>query len=253
MDAHVHVTLVANRHDGFEEILHVGAELRLVDALVEGEELAELLHGSLVVLGEIAADETLRLDDDVLHKLVVFLGRHGHCQCIRLFQHVAPLANAGGKLEVRPLLACFLALEDVDVEIGKLGIVEKEVVGSVGVLVHQVGACPVEHGHEVVADGVYSFCRKVAQAFLIDLYLMVAVGAAIFYRLQNRQAFNHAPTHAVALDICSQVVDFLARPHFAKGHVVKCGDNSLNANLSEHGKGDRVFLAKPSPCFFHVA
>ena len=61
MDAHVHAVFLASGHDGLEEILHVLAQLGLVDALVEIEELAELLHGSLVVLAEVAADEALGL------------------------------------------------------------------------------------------------------------------------------------------------------------------------------------------------
>ena len=54
MHAHVHVAFVADRHDSFEEVFHVGAELCLVDAFVELEEVAELLDRSLVVLTEVA-------------------------------------------------------------------------------------------------------------------------------------------------------------------------------------------------------
>jgi len=66
VNTHVHVALLANRHDGLEEVLHVGTQLSLVDAFVQVEELTELLYGSLVVLAEVTANKTLSLDDDIL-------------------------------------------------------------------------------------------------------------------------------------------------------------------------------------------
>ena len=53
VNTHVHVALLANRHDSLEEVLHVGTQLSLVDALIQVEELAELLYRSLVVLAEV--------------------------------------------------------------------------------------------------------------------------------------------------------------------------------------------------------
>ena len=77
VDTHVHPAFLACRHDSFEEILHVGLQLRLVDAFVEIQELVEKFQGMFVVLAEIAADKALCLDDDILYELVVALGRHG--------------------------------------------------------------------------------------------------------------------------------------------------------------------------------
>ena len=51
--AHVHTVFLTGRHDGLEEVFHVGTQLCLVDAFVEVEEVAELLDRSLVVLAEI--------------------------------------------------------------------------------------------------------------------------------------------------------------------------------------------------------
>ena len=67
MNAHIHVAFLAGWHDGLQEILHVGAELCLVDTFVKVKEIAELLDGSIVVLTEVSADEALCLDDDRLH------------------------------------------------------------------------------------------------------------------------------------------------------------------------------------------
>ena len=70
-------------------------------------------------------------------------------------------------------------------------------------------------------------------------------------RLRYRQTLYYAPAHAIALDILSQVTDFLARPYLAEGNVVQCRDDALNTNLSQLCKRYLVFLAKPSPCSFH--
>ncbi len=85
MHAHIHIALVAYGHDGRKEILHVLAQLVAVDTLVQGEQLAEQLYRMLIALLEVAAHEALRLDDDVLDKLVLLLGRHGLPQFLHLF------------------------------------------------------------------------------------------------------------------------------------------------------------------------
>ena len=84
MYAHIHATLLAGRHDSLEEVFHVFAQLLLVYSFIQIEELAELLDRSLVVLAKVAADEALRLDDDILYQLMVFLGRHRFSQLIAL-------------------------------------------------------------------------------------------------------------------------------------------------------------------------
>ena len=175
---------------------------------------------------------------------MLLLGRHGFGQLVALGEYVTSLTHVGGELERAP--------QDIDVEVGKLGIVEVEVRRAVGVRVQQVGTCPVEHGHEVVADGVDTFCRKIAQRLLIHLNLVVAVGTAVLDGLYYGQALYHTPAHAVALDVLTEVTNFLACPYFAEGYVVQSGDDALNANLSQHGKRYLILLAKPTPGSFHI-
>ena len=115
----------------------------------------------------------------------------------------------------------------------------------------QVGARPVQYGHEVVADAMNAFGRQVAQAFLVDFNLVVTVRTAILDGLYDRQALDHTPAHAVRFDIFTQVANLFARPDFTKGYVVQGSDNALDTDLSQHGKGNLVLLAKPSPCSFH--
>ena len=120
------------------------------------------------------------LDDNGLHQFVILLRGHRLCQLVALCQYVTTFAPALGELELGPLLAGTLALQDVDVEVSKLGIVEVEVRSAVRIIVEQIGASPVEYRHEVVADAVDAFCREVAQRLFIDFDLMVAVGTSVF-------------------------------------------------------------------------
>jgi len=238
--AHVHAVFLAGGHDGGQEVAHVLPEPRLVYALVEGEQLAEQLHGALLVLGDVAAHEALRLHDDAVHELGVVLGRERGLQLRHL-----------GERGLVPVSLGPLALEDVDVEVGELRAGEIEVGAAVGVGVVEVGARPVQHGHEIVANGVDALQREVFQALLVALYLLVAVGAAILDALHHGERLHHAPAHAVALYVVPEVADALAGPHFAVGHVVQGGDDALHANLPQHGEGDLIALAKPSPSLFH--
>ena len=78
---------------------------------------------------------------------------------------------------------------------------------------------------------MYAFGGKIAQALLVALYLLVAVWASVFNALHHRQALHHAPAHAVAFDIFTQVAYLFAAPYFAQRHVVKCGHDALHAYL----------------------
>ena len=213
--AHVHIAFLARRHNSFQEVFHVFAKLLFADALIELQEVAELLDGGLVGLREVARDESLCLDNDVLYQLVILFGSHRLGQLVGFGQHVASLTDARRKFKLSPFLACACALEYIDVEIGKLGIVEVEVCRSVRILVSQIGACPVQYGHEVVAYRVYALCRQVAKRLLVHLNLLVAVWTGILDGLHYGEAFYHAPTHAVRLDIFAQLTNLLACPYLA--------------------------------------
>ncbi len=249
MDTHVDVVLLADRHDSLEPVLHVSLELLLVDAIVEFEEVAELLHRSRVTLAEVARYKALSLDDDILDHGMIELRSSGLLYLVSLSHEVAsPLMLLG---ERSPVGTRSLTLEDVDVEIGKLSPVHVEVVSPVRVVVGEVGTSPVEHRHEVVADALHTLFAEVAEALFVDLNLFVAVGTRIFDSLDNRKRLYDAPSHAETLDVFLQFVDFLLSPHLTQGHIVKSGNDALHTNLSELGKSNLILLAKPTPSSFH--
>ncbi len=135
VNTHVHVALLTDRHDGFQEIFHVGTELCFVDTFVEVEELTEFLDRSLVVLREITRYETLCLDDDILHQLMFLLRCHRLGKLVTLCQHVTfyLLSLLVSHFEGSPFLSGTLTLEDIDVEISELRIVEIKVCRTVRV------------------------------------------------------------------------------------------------------------------------
>ena len=174
----------------------------------------------------------MRLDHDILYELMILLGCHRLGQFVAFSQYVASLADAFRELECSPFLACTLTLQDIDVEVGKLGIVEVEVRCTVGIVVEQIGASPVEHGHEVVADAMDAFCREVAQRLFVYFNLLVAVGTAVLDGLHHGQRLDNAPAHAVALNIFAEVANLLACPYFAKRYIVQGSDDTLYTDLS---------------------
>ena len=96
----------------------------------------------------------------------------------------------------------------------------------------KVGTCPVEHRHEVVTDAVDALSGQIAQRLLIHLYLIISVGTTVFNGFYYRQALHNAPSHAVALDILTQLVYLRPCPHFAEWHVMKGCYDALDAYLS---------------------
>ena len=80
------------------------------------------------------------------------------------------------------------------------GLLDSEVAAAVGIVVKQVGAGPVEHGHEVVANGMDTLGCEVAQALLVNINLFIAVGTSILDCFGHGQRLDDAPTHAVTLD-----------------------------------------------------
>ena len=250
MHAHVHPALLANRHDGTQEVLHVLTKLILCDAVVERKQLTEEFYRLLVVFADVAAYKTLGLHDYVLHKLMLVLGGHLLPKGIDLGKDVAVRSHAWN-LEPGPFLTGTLTADYVYVEICKFRIREIQIRGSVRIRVLKIGAGPVEHRHEVVADRVDAFCREVTQAFLVVLYQLIPVRTAVLYAFAHRQGLHNRPAHAVALYIFTKVTDLFTRPHLAVRHVVKGGHYALHTYLAKHIKGYAVLATEPSPGLFH--
>ena len=95
----------------------------------------------------------------------------------------------------------------------------------------KVGACPVKHRHEVIANTLHTLSGEIAHRSLIHLDLFVAVWSAILYGLHHGQTFHHRPSHTVRLDIFSEVAYLLACPYFAERYVVQCRYDAFDTDL----------------------
>ena len=149
------------------------------------------------------------------------------------------------------ILLCTFSLEDVTFEIAELHLVEIERGAAICPSVIEIGTCPVEHRHEVVADCLHASLAKVCKTDLVFLDQLIAVGTAILDRLHHWKAFNNAPAETCSLNIVLEVHDCLVSPDITVLYLVKSSYNAFNTNLAKHLKCDRILLAKPTPSFFH--
>ena len=151
---------------------------------------------------------------------MVVLGGHSLLQLINLGEHVLWVIFLGT-----------IALQDTDVEVSKLSVRKIQVGSAIRIGVAQVGTGPVQDRHEVITDGVDALSWEVAQAHLVILDKLVAVGASIFDAFRDRKTLNDTPPHTIALDIRFKVMDFLACPYFTVWDVVQGGNDALDTNL----------------------
>ena len=154
--------------------------------------------------------------------------------------------------ELSPILTSAFTLQDIDIKVGKLAPVHIEVVGSVRIVVRQIGTCPVQNRHEVVTDALDAFLTQVAETLLVNLNLMITVRTTIFQGFNNRQRLYHTPFHTIRLNVLLEFMNLLACPNLAQRNIVQCGNNALNTNLLQLCKCNLIFLAKPAPCSFHI-
>ena len=68
MDTHIDVVFIAYRHYGIKKICHVFTQLVGIDALVELQQVAEFPYRVEIIFRDIAVDEALGLDDDIVYE-----------------------------------------------------------------------------------------------------------------------------------------------------------------------------------------
>ena len=223
MHTHIHVPLVADRHNGFEEILHVLAKLVSRNVFIKVEQGTEYLYGFLVVFLDVAVHKALCLDDNVLHQtMFVLQGEH--------LLHVLYLSKRFGCI----IGFGTISFENVAVEVSKLCMVEVKAGCAVAIRVLQVGTRPVEDGHEVITYGMNTAFAQIGQRNLVLLYQLVAVRTAIFNALANREAFHHTPAKSETLDVGSKLCYLLHSPYLTVRNIVKSCYNTFYANLAQH-------------------
>ena len=125
--------------------------------------------------------------------------------------------------------------------------------GAVADGVEQVGAGPVEDGHEVVADDLDTKLGQVADALLVVLDVLIAGGQADLDVVVDVDRLDNVHVEAVSVDLVCDLLDLVDLPDLAGHLVVQCPDDAGHAgDLLDVAQGDGVVaLAIPAPTHFH--
>ena len=125
--------------------------------------------------------------------------------------------------------------------------------GAVAYRMEQVGAGPVEDGHEVVADDLDAELGQVADALLVILDILVAGGQTDLDIIVHVDGLDNIHIKAVGVDLVCNLLDLVDFPDLAGHLVVQCPDDAGHAgDLLDVAQGDGVVaLAIPAPTHFH--
>ena len=73
VNTHVDIVFITDWHDRLQPVFHILLQLLLVNALIQLQQVAELLYRSRVTLAEVTRNKALGLDDDVLYQGMILL------------------------------------------------------------------------------------------------------------------------------------------------------------------------------------
>ena len=111
----------------------------------------------------------------------------------------------------------------------------------------QVGAGPVEHGHEVVCHAPYAALRQIAQCRLVVVYITVVVARLCLDVLVHRHALNDAPHESCVGYHFLPPPYLVSCPHLSVGYVVQSVHHVGGSRLSYVPQAHRVVRPVPSP------
>mmetsp|Transcript_46660 Transcript_46660/g.151468 ORF Transcript_46660/g.151468 Transcript_46660/m.151468 type:complete len:325 (-) Transcript_46660:23-997(-) len=179
----------------------------------------------------------------------------GHSTRQRLSAVFGHVGEARGRARAhRRVIACLGAgtLQQVQLEGRKVEEVEGERAAPVRPPALEVGAGPVDDGHEVVAEEADAAPAEVGDRGLVlvdeggPLWL-----AALLDRLVHGDALRHGPRQPAAFDERFACLDRIDRPHVANRDVVQRGDDAGGAGLLDVLQRDGVVRAVPAPRLLH--
>ena len=118
----------------------------------------------------------------------------------------------------------------------------------------QIGARPVEDGHEVVAQHRNAQLAHGADALAVLVEQAIARGTPELDVLVHRDALDDGELHSVAIDHLAEAFELGLRPRVADRHVVQRGDDAGDAgDLSDVRQRDRVVGPEPAEGHVHRA
>ena len=117
----------------------------------------------------------------------------------------------------------------------------------------QVGAGPVEDGHEVVADDLDTELGQVADALLVVLDVLIAGGQADLDVVVDVDRLDNVHVEAVSVDLVCDLLDLVDLPDLAGASCLCSAQTMLvtPGDLLDVAEGDGVVaLAIPAPTHF---
>eukprot|EP00962_Isochrysis_galbana_P033488 scaffold11209_cov99-Isochrysis_galbana.AAC.3 len=123
------------------------------------------------------------------------------------------------------------AAQDAELEGGEVVHVECERFGPIGPPPVQLGPCPIEHRHEVVADDAEPALAQVAERLLVVGDVAVALGRAALDTLVHWHTLNNTPHQPGRLDDALALADRLHIPDVACWHAVQSRHDARRASL----------------------
>ena len=147
------------------------------------------------------------------------------------FGHLLEAGTGFGLLFVGVFCFGTGAVQQEEIESYESGTFEAQGAAAVGQFISQVGACPVQHGHEIVSDDVYTAFCQVAQAFLVIVDVLLIVACLRLDVLMNGYTFDNRPREAYFFDHLLALHDFFYSPHLTVGDVVQGIDNAGSSGL----------------------
>src|SRR5882762_10656808 len=136
---------------------------------------------------------------------------------------------------------------------GERPIVVRKRRGPVGQPHGEVGACPVEDRHEVVAQHGNAELAHTRDAGAVIVDAPIAPGAPQLDVLVHRDALDHGKAKPGILDLSLERAEARAAPGVAHRHVVQRGHDARDSgDLSNMGERDRISGAEPAKARDHV-
>ena len=143
------------------------------------------------------------------------------------------------------------AFQDMQLESRKRDLVKTQRFRAVFQGVLKVGTRPVEDRHEVVAYGVDTAFRQVADALLIVSNPGLVLARTGFDIFVHRNTFDDGPGQPFFRQQRLTRFDFFYRPHLTVRDMVQCRDYAGSASLTHIIKRYRIVRAVPTPGLFH--
>lgn len=123
--------------------------------------------------------------DDIAGQLVDIRRAHRLKVNVRLLLFFSAIVSFGAR-----------AFKDVQFKSGESNLVKTQRFGAISQLIFQIGTRPVQNRHEVIAHGINTAGRQIADALLIVGNPLLILPAVSFDILVHRDTLNNRPAQA---------------------------------------------------------